>query len=238
VTDDTSLGWIQPPHRDRAHSGAYRDAFAEGRGTVVLDDFLQPEVVAAVARFLAHRATYAEERRLYSEPNAVSMRRWDDADDRDRLWAVGRPVGRRGGDGLTDDEVTYMRLRQALRSDLLGSMLRDICGDTSLGEVSEATVCSIGPGGFVRPHAFVADSCAVRVEIFVTAGWTGALGGDLVITDRHERVTRIACRDDRAVIADATEDRTFHVAPISERAAGRARNSLLVCYTRGSRSPA
>jgi hypothetical protein len=130
-----------------------------------------------------------------------------------------------------------VRLRQALRSDLLGSMLRDICGDMSLGDVSEATVCSIGPAGFVRPHAYVAETCVVRVEIFVTAGWTRALGGDLVVTDRHERVTRIACRDDRAVIADATGDRTFHVAPISERAGGRARNSLLVCYASGSRSP-
>jgi hypothetical protein len=201
---DGTFGPGSDDHALEAASASLRDHHA---GAAVLTQVLHPSAATAAAAWLV-AATTVDEYRLYSVDLPVDGRRWRSADDRDRLWRVERPVESLS----TPTAIAYARVRHALSGGAFGAAMERLAG-RSLAAPSVGA-WAIGSSGCVRPHRLDPSVVALRLELFLSEQWGEADGGELVLVDGHERVSRFPAVFNTGVVILPRGDTTVHVAPV------------------------
>lgn len=221
----TGEGWVAEPIRSHAAVGRLRSQLAaDPIGAVAIDSFLEPGVAKEVSGLLV-RSTFHDEHRLFGVDTPVDETRWRDAEDRTRVWRVGRIADVGPRHRLGPGVIALLRLRGAAAS--LRGWLEEVL-DRPLGDATAIAPMRLDPGHSVRPHVLDPASARAQVHVFLSPSWDPRWGGEQVVVGPAERARRIVPGFNRAVLCDGVRGATIFVAPRTPSAPPRL--SLVVSF--------
>jgi hypothetical protein len=215
-----SPAWIRDAYLDADVRREIRARFRRER-LVILDDFLRPERVGPIGRFLYGEATYDTQHTLYPPPPRVtpvlravhvSRDEWEVAPVDDRFFRFQRARVPLSGDGEASSFV---------------QMLADFTGETFRDYFSEICGAPLGRAAleghrmeredFIRGHSDDRANRALGVALYASEQWRSEWGGLLEITEHDGSRRALSPRFNRLVVFDVAGHREHAVTTITGR---------------------
>lgn len=219
---------IQSQHLTDGATRSYRSAFESHPARfVVLEEFLVPEIAGRLSEFLRSEGEFQTEFGLYSaEDQPISEAEWNSAPEQDRFFRFSKLVGTPAEFRLSDNALTYLRLRTVFHKDeSLRSFFEDVTG-IDLAMSDDFGSHSMAVGDFLKSHDDDNRNRRLALVLYLSPDWTRDLGGSLHIVDPSGEESVVPATYNSLVAFDTKAGTTHCVAPIAEAAGDEKRATI------------
>ena len=222
----TSL--IQQQHVGDDARRVYRSAFeANAARYFVVEDFLVPAVAERLSRFLGSEADFATEYGLYGiDDRPVGEEEWTAADEQQRFFRFSKLVGTRPEFQMSDNSLTYLRLRSTFQSNDDLRTLFEAATGIALARSDDFGSHSMGAGDFLKAHDDDNRNRRLALVLYLSPDWSGDDGGSLKIVDPDGNESTIEAKYNSLVAFDTRAKTTHYVVRIADSVGPRKRLTI------------
>ena len=222
----TSL--IQEQHHGDGAARVYRSAFeAQPARFLVLEDFLVPAVAERLSRFLAGEAEFASEYGLYGiDDRPITEEEWNAAREEERFFRFSKLVGTRPEFQMSDNSLTYLRLRSTFQNnDDLRRLFEDATG-IELAASADFGSHSMAAGDFLKEHDDDNRNRRLALVLYLSPDWKPEYGGSLKIVDSDGNEYTVEATYNSLVAFDTRAGTSHYVVPVRDAAGARKRLTI------------
>jgi len=220
IDRDKLTAWVQPQHLEAAALARYRESFeSHPAHLLVVKNFLQPQVAERLSGFLSNEAEFKVTYGLHSTEEAVSEDDWNQAEDDDRLFKLGRLVGTAPQFARSPNALTYLQFRMTFQRPELKAFFESITG-MRLGNSDDFGAQAMECGDLLRPHSDDNRNREIALVIYLAPDWKPEFGGQLRVVHLDGQDTVVEAEYNSMIVFNVHTHSAHVVEPVKPGSSG------------------
>ncbi len=229
---DALAKFISPSHLDLERITKQAETLHQSEyKCIILDDFLQTDLLRSLQQFMQSEASYQRMHKLYSDDKRVDQQTFLNAPEEQRFYRHSEGIGVKDQFRISTNYIRFLRLHEAIANELVDYFRHYSDTDIKQGENS-VNAKSYSYDDFLRKHSDASLGRVLCVNFYLSSDWDPAYGGRFQMQDRTSKeYLTIDPTENRCVIFDPRLNNPHWIESFNEQAKHWTRYSLSFWYS-------
>lgn len=204
--------WINPEHLKESSLLNYKEQYLNSKpNRVILDNFLLPNILGDVQRYITTQATFAIQHHT-NHDRYLEKEVWEDRPEEDkfvRRWEYVPAKNQHGDSHLTNLVSRFIELLSSLSMHHYLNIIIEKKIKRDAGNPPK--IFKLMPGDFIKPHMDGTPGRVLCMNLYLTKNWTEDQGGALYFEgSKNAKPLKIAPIPNRCVLFDPSAQGSKH----------------------------